>query len=235
VSEHAFTAGTTSPRRLDARAELPSVVRALGVALLCLLGAAAVWVVAQYVPAAHLRDAIALRDFMLLSHPQVDAVGNFLIHLLEPPLFVIWGTALVTAALVRGRPRVAVAVASVMALAPLTAEMLKPLLARPHAQVGAVHITPASWPSGHATAGFTLVLCAVLVAPARLRVLTAVLGALYAAALGCSLLILGWHMPSDVLGGYLLAALWMALAVAIVSAADRRWPPRRGQTPAPQR
>jgi membrane-associated phospholipid phosphatase len=36
---------------------------------------------------------------------------------------------------------------------------------------------------------------------------------------------LAWHMPSDVLGGYLVATFWTALAVAAVRAADRRWPP----------
>jgi membrane-associated phospholipid phosphatase len=44
------------------------------------------------------------------------------------------------------------------------------------------------------------------------------LGALLAAAVGCALLILAWHMPSDVLGGYLLATLWAALAVAMLRA-----------------
>jgi membrane-associated phospholipid phosphatase len=112
-----------------------------------------------------------------------------------------------------------------MALAPLTAEVLKPLLALPHPRVGSVHIGAASWPSGHSTAALTLVLCAVLVAPARLRALVATLGGIYVLAVGCSLLILAWHMPSDVLGGYLVAALWMAIAVACLRLADRRWPP----------
>ena len=40
------------------------------------------------------------------------------------------------------------------------------------------------------------------------------LGALFAAAVGFSLLMLAWHLPSDVLGGYLVATLWAALAVA---------------------
>ena len=52
------------------------------------------------------------------------------------------------------------------------------------------------------------------------------IGAVFAVAVGCALLILAWHMPSDVLGGYLVAALWTALAVAALRAADRRWPPR---------
>ncbi len=42
----------------------------------------------------------------------------------------------IAVALTRGRPRLALAVALVLSLAPLTAEMLKPLLAHPHACVG---------------------------------------------------------------------------------------------------
>ena len=117
--------------------------------------------------------------------------------------------------------------ALVLSLAPLTAETLKPLLAHPHVQIGLAHIDAASWPSGHATAAAALVLCAVLVVPARLRPLVTGLGVAFAAAVGCSLLILAWHMPSDVLGGYLVASLWMALAVAALRATDRRRPAAR--------
>ena len=114
-----------------------------------------------------------------------------------------------------------------MALAPFTSETLKPLLAHPHARVGDVHIGPASWPSGHSTAALALVLCAVLVTPARLRPVVAGVGGVFAVAVGCSLLILAWHMPSDVLGGYVVATLWMALAVAALRLAERRWPTRQ--------
>jgi membrane-associated phospholipid phosphatase len=218
---------TTATMPASARSERPQAGRPLGVAGLCLLALALIWVVAQLVPAAHLRDAVALRDFTLLSRPHVDAAANFLIRLLEPALFILWGAALVSVALARGRPRVAVAVAAVMGLAPFTAETLKPLLAHPHAQVGAAHIGPASWPSGHSTAALALVLCAVLVTPARLRPVVAAVGSVFAVAVGCSLLILAWHMPSDVLGGYVVATLWMALAVAALRLAERRWPSRQ--------
>jgi membrane-associated phospholipid phosphatase len=224
MSEHAFSAGGVAPTPFGGRPSRAGAGRALGVAGLCLIGLAAIWAVAELVPGAQLRDALTLHDFTLLSRPHVDSVANFLIDLLEPLLFVVWGAALVAVALARGRPRVALAVALVMALAPLTAEILKPLLAHPHPRVGNVHIGPASWPSGHATASLTVVLCIVLVTPARLRVLAATLGGIYALAVGCSLLILAWHMPSDVLGGYLVAALWMAIAVACLRFADRRWP-----------
>ncbi len=227
MSGNAYSAGLAPARRLGPRSPRPPQPGAagpLGIAVLCLLALALVWAVAELVPAAQAKDAVALYDFTLLSRPHLDAIGEFLLHLLEPGLFVLWGVALVATALARERPRVALAVVAVMGLAPLTAETLKPLLAHPHLQVGMVHIGAASWPSGHSTAALTLVLCAVLVAPARLRPLVAVPGAVFAAAVGCFLLIMAWHMPSDVLGGYLVATLWMALAVAALRAAERRWP-----------
>jgi len=220
------SASTTATLPTGVQAERSNAAGPLGLAGLCLLALALIWAVAQLVPAAHLRDAVALRDFTLLSRPHVDAAGNFLVRLLEPTLFVLWGAALVAVALARSRPRVAVAVVGVLSLAPFTSETLKPLLAHPHAQVGAVHIGPASWPSGHSTAALALALCAVLVAPARLRPMVAAAGAAFALAVGVSLLILAWHMPSDVLGGYLVATLWAALAVAALRASERRWPSR---------
>ncbi len=207
-----------------ARVRPPGAGGSLRIAGLCLLAMALLWVVAELMPAAQVRDAVLLRNFTHLEGPQVNSVANFLLKLLEPLLFTIWGTALVLFAIARDRPRVALAVTAVMGFAPLTADRLKPLLAHPHARAGAIHLGPASWPSGHSTAALALALCAVLVAPPRVRPLVAVLGAAFALAVGCALLILAWHMPSDVLGGYLMAALWMALAVAGLRAAERRWP-----------
>jgi membrane-associated phospholipid phosphatase len=191
---------------------------------LCLTGLALIWVVAELMPAVQLRDAVALRDFTLLSGPHVNALADFLLGLLEPLPFTVWASALVLLALMRRRPRVALAVALVMGLAPLASEALKPLLAHPHVLVGNIHIAPASWPSGHATVAAALVLCALLVLPPRLRPTAGALGAVFVAAVGCALLIRAWHMPSDVAGGYLMGALWMSLAVAGLRAAERRWP-----------
>ncbi len=213
--------------RNGARSAQPDAAGPLGLAGLCLLALALVWILAELVPAAQLRDALALRDFTLLSRPHVDVAANLLVHLLEPGLFIMWGAVLVCVALARGRARLALAVVVVMGLSSLTTELLKPLLAHPHVQLGAVHVGPASWPSGHSTAALALAMSAVLVTPARLRPIVAAIGGVFALAVGCSLLILAWHMPSDVLGGYLVAALWTALAVAALRAAERRWPSRR--------
>jgi membrane-associated phospholipid phosphatase len=204
----------------------PGGAWALRAAAACLVGMAATWMLAELVPAVHLRDAVLLNDFTKLSRPAVDGPARDLLHLLDPLLYTVWALLLVGAALLRGRPRVALAIAVVAPAAPGVAEVLKPLLAHPHDSVGWQWVGAASWPSGHATAAMTLVLCALLVAPHRLRPLVAALGCAFAVAVGCSLLILAWHMPSDVLGGYLLAALCVSLAVAAMGAA---WDePRRG-------
>jgi len=203
-----------------------SASQALSLAGACVLAMAVVWSLAELVPAVHLRDAVALHDFTQLSRPGIDDVGRVLLHLLDPVLFVTWGVALTAISLARSRPRVALAIAVVMGLAPLTSELLKPLLAHPNDTVEGVQIGAASWPSGHATAALALVLCAVLVAAPRWRPLIATVGGAYALAVGLALLILAWHTPSDVIGGYLVATFWTALAVAGLSASELRWPSR---------
>ncbi len=184
---------------------------ALAMAGGCLVVLAVIWAVAELIPAAHLRDALTLHDFTLL-------------RLLDPALFILWGTALVAFAVAREQPRVGFAVVVVMGLSPLTAEILKPLLAHAHDQVGYVHVGSASWPSGHSTAAAALALSAALVAPSSIRSAVATVGAIFVLAVGASLLMLAWHMPSDVLGGWFVAAFWMSLSVAALRGAERRWP-----------
>jgi membrane-associated phospholipid phosphatase len=184
------------------------------------------WALAEHVYALQVRDTALLRDFMTLNGPHVGTVCRVLLDLLEPALFTIWGLALVLFAIARERARMALAVVAVMAIAPLSAELLKPLLAHPHVTLGLANIGAASWPSGHATAATALALSAVLVAPVRLRP-AALIGALaFMLAVGAALLIRRWHLPSDVLGGYLLGVLWVSVALAAVRASERRWPPR---------
>jgi membrane-associated phospholipid phosphatase len=201
-------------------ADLRAARLALLVAGLCVAGLALTWVLAELVPITHVKDAVALYDFTRLNRPLVEAPGNALLDLLYPPFFALWGIALVALALRRRLPWVALAVAILMPLAPLSAELLKPLLAHSHDQLGPKHISDASWPSGHATAALTLAWCALLVAPPARRGLVALLGGVFALAVGVALLVLAWHMPSDVLGGYLLATFWAALAFAALRASE---------------
>jgi hypothetical protein len=83
---------------------------------------------------------------------------------------------------------------------------------------------PDAWPSGHSTAAMSLVLAAVLAAPARLRPAVAALGAPLAIAVGYSVVATGMHYPADVLGGFLVATAWALATVAALLGAER-WRP----------
>ena len=216
-----------SPREERRTGAPPSPTAPLILAAGCAAALALVWCLAELVPAVHVRDAIVLGHFTQLSGPQINHALRTVLHLLDPTLYVLWGIALVALALARSRPRTALAIAVVLALAPLSAEVLKPLLSHGSAGYRGTQLGVSSWPSGHATAALTLALCAVLAVPPRWRVATAVIGILFAAVAGAGLLILAKHMPSDVVGGYLTATMWVALAVAALRAAELRWPARR--------
>lgn len=123
------------------------------------------------------------------------------------------GAAAVVVALLRGRRLLALAMPFTVGAALATSEALKPLTAhaRHTAALGLAQIAPGSWPSGHTTAAMIVALCAVVVAPSRLRPAVALLGGAFVLAVAYSMLVLGAHYPSDVLGGFLVAGTWMSL------------------------
>jgi membrane-associated phospholipid phosphatase len=202
---------------------------ALRGALACLLGLVATGLVALLSPAAQARDAGALQSITQLNRGGLSALTEGLVHLADPEPYAVFGLGLIAIALVRGRYRLAAALPVVLFCAPLTSELLKPLVATNrapswlHSQISA-----AAWPSGHSTAALTLALCAVLVAPRRLRPAVVVLGALFSSAVAYAILIQAWHFPSDVIGGFLVAATWTLLAVAALVALE----PERARVPA---
>jgi membrane-associated phospholipid phosphatase len=205
---------------------------ALLAAFVCLGGLALTGAVALVVPLARARDSVTLQGFTALNSDRITGFADKVAHLVDPTGYAVLGLAMVAVALLRRRPRVALAVLPTMAAASVTTELLKPLLAQPRYSDwfgSSGHIGAASWPSGHATAAMTVALCAVLVAPPVLRPLAALLGTGLAVGVSYSLLVLGWHFPSDVLGGFLVAGLWVSLTVSGLWWADRRWPQRSGR------
>jgi membrane-associated phospholipid phosphatase len=133
--------------------------------------------------------------------------------------------ALAAFALVRGRPRTAVAVLGLIAATSVSSQVLKVLLAHPRLPpVLGYELGPKALPSGHGTAAMALAMAGVLVAPRRARWAAAVIGSGLALAVGASVVAWGWHYPSDVLAGYLLATGWALAIVAVLYEADRRYP-----------
>ncbi|MGH2832180.1 MAG: hypothetical protein ACRDK2_05350, partial [Solirubrobacteraceae bacterium] len=104
----------------------PSAVVPLCVAGLCVALLALTWVAANLVGVTHEVDAAALQNFTQLSRPWIDVPANLLLNLLDPFPYICWALLLVAVALIRRRPRSAIAVALVALLAPLCTETLKP-------------------------------------------------------------------------------------------------------------
>jgi membrane-associated phospholipid phosphatase len=215
-------------RRLRAQ-PYPSVVAALCGAAVCFAGLILTGLLAYESPVFKAHDAATLQGFEGLARPRLTPLLDHIAHLADPAPFALIGLALIVVAIARGRARVGLAIAVVLPAAAITTELLKHLLAHPRIAewLGADQINAASWPSGHATAAMSLALCGVIAVPARFRPLAATLGGLFAIAVSYAILALGWHFPSDVVGGFFVAAMWTSLAVAAVRAADARWAPER--------
>jgi membrane-associated phospholipid phosphatase len=183
------------------------------------------WLLAFHFGVFERADQSVYAGFGGLQRPRVDSVANFVARLCDAPLYLYLSTIPPLIAVVRRRPRLALASAAILLGANVTTELLKPLLAHPRAAAllgGSRPVAAASWPSGHATAAMALALSFVLVTPSRLRPVAAALGAAFAVAVAYSFLTLGWHYPSDVFGGFLVAGIWASLALAALSSRGRR-------------
>jgi membrane-associated phospholipid phosphatase len=182
--------------------------------------AGAVYLVIAHVALAQRIDVRVLEDTM--SHQTYDraTLATDVISFFDPASFALLLAFLVGGAFLAGRTRAGIAVGIAVVGAEVTAQVLKPLLAvqRPSP---ADHLLPAaSWPSGHTTAAVSLLFGLLILLPSRLRPPVAVLGGGFAALVMGSLVLLGSHYPSDVLGGVLVSAAWCAVALA-VSGSDR--------------
>ena len=203
--------------------------RALVYAAACLLLLGLLWFGAFYLGFVKLADERVFIGFYDLTYEhyqhRIVATAQFLVSPFDPSRFVYLGAVCVVIALVRRRPRDACAVLVLLGGASLTTLVLKHLLPEPRVVSFFRYPSPVPYPrfpSGHATAAMALVLSLTLVSPARLRPLVAGLGAVFAAAVGYSLLTLGTHFPSDVFAGFLVAATWALLTAAALCALDDR-------------
>ncbi len=182
-------------------------------ALLLLLVAAVRW-------SASLRDLDA-RGFDALSGGIGDNGAVRVVAGVADPLpFALIGAALVCLAALRGLPRVAVAIAALLASAALTTEMLKRVL-----EQGTLH--GGAFPSGHTTAACALAAGLAIALPRRARP-----AALGAGAVGVATVLLGWHTPSDVAGGVLVAGTATATVMTVLArlpAAAPRAPAAEGR------
>ena len=166
-------------------------------------------------------DVRVLEGFMGVRGPRTEPVATALAGLFDPAPYAALCLLPAAIALLRGRWTYGLAAAVALLGANLTTQYLKATVLSPRPSPAGVQLGDQAWPSGHTTAAMTLALALVLVSPARLRPLVAALGGLVTAAVVYAILILGWHYPSDVAGGFFVATGWFCLTLAGLKAAER--------------
>jgi membrane-associated phospholipid phosphatase len=202
--------------------------------LLAGLGAALVWVGTYEVDLTSWFDRGVQAGFIGLQDTRIGVWAERLVHLADPLPFAVMSLALIAVALLRRRPRTALMAAAILGGANVTTQALKRLTEGPRAYDLASWsggMGTELWPSGHTTGAMTLALCLVLVVRRRVRPLAAAVGGCFTVAVVYSLMVLGWHLPSDSVGGFLVAASWTFLVLAVARAAERRWPARHRREP----
>jgi membrane-associated phospholipid phosphatase len=189
------------------------------VALGCMLGLVVVAVFGLGFAAGHRLDASILYGFAGVYDSSTASELNLIVSGADLLPYALIGLCCIGVALLRRRPWRALTVAILLIGTGATTQVLKHGLAErrftdflgPWGQIEAQ-----SWPSGHATAAMTLALCAILVSPPAARAAVALVGGAYAIGVAYAALALTWHYPSDILGGFFVAGLWVSLAVAVL-------------------
>lgn len=121
-------------------------------------------------------------------------------------------------ALVRRRPSLLLQILVIVAGANLTVQVVKSFVVDRTALAADIDVTPNSFPSGHTALAISVALALILVCPARIRGLVAILGTAWVAAAGVGTIAGGWHRPSDVLGALLVTGAWTFLLLAVDAA-----------------
>jgi membrane-associated phospholipid phosphatase len=222
--------GVVYAESMPRRARTALFGAAAGLALLALT-----WYASRFVSFVERADVSILHGFAELHRPRLDRVTSFIANLCDPNVYVWLAAIPVVVALLRRRPRVAATIGLIMLGANESTQLLKPLLAEPRAISSGFGLPAGTWPSGHATAAMSLALCCVIAAPARRRPVVAAVMGVFAIAVCYSFLELEWHYPSDVLGGFLVAATWTLLGAAGLWTYEARRPNRTAERAAPIR
>jgi membrane-associated phospholipid phosphatase len=174
-------------------------------------------------------DAALLARAIATPGSGVEALAAGVARLADPPALLLFLALACAVGLVRRRPVSVAAAIAVVVGANLTTQLLKAALAHPRFQaaLGADQIAWNSFPSGHVTAAASAAIAFVFVVPTSLRPAIAAFGAGLVAAVGCAVLVLSWHYPSDVLGGILVASGWGFAALAALRLFEAGYRPAR--------
>jgi membrane-associated phospholipid phosphatase len=169
-------------------------------------------------------DQQLLAAVISLRTPELTAFASAVTRLGSTPMVAYLGLAAAVVLWLRSRSIVLpIALLAALAATESLVTILKIALDRPRPPAGLVVGVPLSddaFPSGHTTDGSTLVvltaaMLALTCGNAIVRWLLMISGCALALLIGCSRTYLGLHWPSDVLGGWLLAATMVSVTMAL--------------------
>jgi hypothetical protein len=193
--------------------------RATGPLLALALGCA-VAVVALFLAFVHTErgqrwDDRARGDLSAVTNPRAYHATDSLLQTISVSALGLLGAGIMAVALVRRRPRLALAAGVLVLGANLITQAIKAAFDRPDLVHGGVD--PGAFPSGHTTVATSLAMGLVLVVPPALRWAAAIAGGAYAIGVGIAVIALEWHRPSEVVAAYLVTVGWSCLVAAAVA------------------
>jgi undecaprenyl-diphosphatase len=214
-----------APRRIAGRTVAGGVLALLAViALALMLGSARARTGSWH--AFDLRNSARL-DHYLATHRGQLHTWQLITDAGGPATWRVLAAVAVVVLAVLRRWREAITIAVAMIGAAILSGVVKLAVGRhrPRPRVVFEHVGGGSFPSGHALTSIVAAgLLVLLVGPHLPRVLRFLLwfvAALVVAAVGFSRLVLAVHYPTDVLGGWLIGVLWLALVFTLGAAVTR--------------
>jgi membrane-associated phospholipid phosphatase len=192
----------------------------------CVAAVATVWLAAFKLAAAREIDADAMRTISGFATPWLFDATDAVSHLADTKRVPYLALGVLAGALMLRGPRLAAAAVVVLVGANVTTQALQPLLSTGAATGEALARSQLVFPSGHVTAASAVAFAGWLAAPPPFAPLAAAGGLAYTLAIAGAVLVHETHLPSDVLGGALVAVTWFALALLVLRALEARG--RRG-------
>lgn len=186
----------------------PSVAGRIWAAVLLAVIFAALAVGSLFTVVGQNLDNLSMEALQSLFRPAVGTFTPLLKLVTVPSLVAVSALVLVLAGLRKDFPAGLRALGVILG-ANVSAQLIKEGLARPDLEVG--WALPNSYPSGHVTYIAALAVALIFVSPRRFRTILAILAWVASFAIGTIVISLGWHRLADVVGAFLLVAIWMLL------------------------
>ena len=208
-----------APAKTASRRYRPRLFRRISAAAGCVLLSAVIAFLAIFTVKGQAIDTLSMEAAMRWADP-LGSLGRTVTHIISVPAMVIIGVVVVVIAWLRRRPTLAGRALGMVIAANTTTQVAKLLIERPDYHMSAATVN--SLPSGHTTVAMSLALALVMIAPEWFRGPAAWVGYLWTSLVGISVMVFGWHRPSDVLVAMAVCGFW---ALILCPLEDR---PRHG-------